>query len=522
MQCVTVGKIIRTALKNRTESPRSDCRTLFIRIFVTMNAREAIKCAPAVAILPPLLAGILLADAVRVPFPVVAAAFAAMCSGAYFFKRFRFAYIAAALAATGMMSMDAASRQAVVPHDKPLAAHIRIIDTPVESDGFSTCSARIESWDDGSERGGGAKIKLHAAKPLAPSEGERAECIVRIRPFRESGYGSLMIRRGYAGEAWLHQNDIAEYDTPQKPSLHTAAVRRILRLPMDGDARATVAAMSTGERSLLSKPLRQAYARSGAAHLLAVSGLHTGVVFMLANALLWWLPLLRRGHIARNVAVVMLLWLYVAVCGAPPSAVRAAAMFSVLQFALASTRPYVGINALAATAAAMLVINPQNLFDVGFLLSFTAVAAIIVWAVPIIRLLHTRSRAANALLSLVVIGITASLAVAPITSCVFGSVAAAGCLLNPLVIITAQIIVTVCALWLAAPVTALAPAAAAIASAAANCQNAAVERFAALPWASLDCRLPLWGAVAIYAALIIIAVLFPIKAPEERIELPEP
>ena len=71
-------------------------------------------------------------------------------------------------------------------------------------------------------------------------------------------------------------------------------------------------------------------------------GIARGIVFLLANLLLWWLPLFRHGHILRNIAVILLIWLYAATTGFPPSVVRAALMFSVLQFALASSSEYVG------------------------------------------------------------------------------------------------------------------------------------------------------------------------------------
>lgn len=140
--------------------------------------------------------------------------------------------------------------------------------------------------------------------------------------------------------------------------------------------------MTAGDRRSLSPALRAAYSRSGTSHLLAVSGLHVGIVFLLANLLLWWLPLFRHGHILRNIAVILLIWLYAATTGFPPSVVRAALMFSVLQFALASSSEYVGMNTLAGVAFVMLLFHPDYLFDISFQLSFIAVAGIIAWGLP--------------------------------------------------------------------------------------------------------------------------------------------
>ena len=76
--------------------------------------------------------------------------------------------------------------------------------------------------------------------------------------------------------------------------------------------------MTAGDRSGLTPELRTAYSRSGLSHLLAVSGLHTGIVFVLINLLLWWLPLLRRGHLLRNLLAAAAVWCFVAAAGFPP------------------------------------------------------------------------------------------------------------------------------------------------------------------------------------------------------------
>lgn len=143
--------------------------------------------------------------------------------------------------------------------------------------------------------------------------------------------------------------------------------------------------MTAGDRSGITPELRAAYSRSGLSHLLAVSGLHTGIVFALVNLLLWWLPLLRRGHLLRNLLAAACIWIYVAAAGFPPSAVRAAVMFTMLQSALASASEYNGLNALAAAAFGMLLWNPAWLGDISFQLSFAAVAAILAWGVPLCR-----------------------------------------------------------------------------------------------------------------------------------------
>lgn len=184
-----------------------------------------------------------------------------------------------------------------------------------------------------------------------------------------------MTRRGFAGTIWLSERTILERLPARNTALHLHAAERMGRLRIPGDAGAVCRAMTAGDRSGITPELRAAYSRSGLSHLLAVSGLHTGIVFALVNLLLWWLPLLRRGHLLRNLLAAACIWIYVAAAGFPPSAVRAAVMFTMLQSALASASEYNGLNALAAAAFGMLLWNPAWLGDISFQLSFAAVAA---------------------------------------------------------------------------------------------------------------------------------------------------
>src|SRR5699024_10392366 len=101
------------------------------------------------------------------------------------------------------------------------------------------------------------------------------------------------------------------------------------------------------------------YGTTGASHLLAVSGLHVGIVAMLVNLLLWLLPAFRYGHVVKNAAAITVIGLYTLLTGLSPSAVRAALMFSGAQLALAASRRGNSANILLATASVMLLIRPD-------------------------------------------------------------------------------------------------------------------------------------------------------------------
>lgn len=164
--------------------------------------------------------------------------------------------------------------------------------------------------------------------------------------------------------------------------LHEAASERIRRLHLPPDAEAVALAMAAGDQTELTPERRAPYARTGTAHVLAVSGLHVGMVFLYVNLLLGALALLHRGHLLRNAAAIAVIWLFAAAAGLSPGTIRAAVMFTALQLALATTSRYAGVNILSAAAFGMLLWRPSYLFHVGFQLSFLSVAAILLWGIP--------------------------------------------------------------------------------------------------------------------------------------------
>ena len=117
---------------------------------------------------------------------------------------------------------------------------------------------------------------------------------------------------------------------------------------------------------------RDLYQQAGLSHLLAISGLHVGII---AFIVLWLLyPLKRLGYNRiRFFIVVWALWVYAFMCGLSPSVVRACIMFSVIMGAYLLKRQSYSVNSLAIAAFLMLVYDPYYLWDIGFQLSFLSV-----------------------------------------------------------------------------------------------------------------------------------------------------
>ncbi len=136
-----------------------------------------------------------------------------------------------------------------------------------------------------------------------------------------------------------------------------------------------VQAMLLGKRSSISPEMRDSFSRSGTSHLLAISGVHVSIVAGIALSV--GVMIFGRRHPTYFLAALAVIWLYVMLSGMRPSAIRAATMGSLWLYAERIGRQRSAFNALALVAAIMLAFNPRLLSDVGFQLSFAAMAGLI-------------------------------------------------------------------------------------------------------------------------------------------------
>tara|TARA_E500000318_G_scaffold55178_1_gene51301 strand:- start:3579 stop:5585 length:2007 start_codon:yes stop_codon:yes gene_type:complete len=142
-----------------------------------------------------------------------------------------------------------------------------------------------------------------------------------------------------------------------------------------------IQALLLGKRDDISENTYNNYKNAGAVHILAVSGLHVGIILFLLEFMLSPLEGLPKGKILKLITVVLLLWGYALVAGLSPSIVRAVTMFSFVAYALHLNRPTNSFNIIALSMLFIVLVKPLFLFQVGFQLSYAAVFAI-VWIYP--------------------------------------------------------------------------------------------------------------------------------------------
>ena len=380
-------------------------------------------------------------------------------------------------------------------------AYLRAGDKTLRGDG-RLIAGRDESGSWHRLRG---RLRIYADTAMSLTAGQHVVCRGRVRPFGDDGYSMMMRRKGYAGQLYISSSNTLKISDNRTSSLrhglHRRAVARIGRLPLKPDNMTVAQAVGTGESSMLSRSLRSDYSRAGIAHLLALSGLHVGIIFVIINLLLRWLPLISFGHIMRSAAAVALLWLYVLATGMPPSAVRAALMFSMLQIAQAASADYSPLNALCAAAFISLCADTSLLFDAGFRLSYIAVAAIIVCALPLLRRtrIHCDQRrgavakcsaaALNFVTATIITGFAATVATAPLVSHLFGVIPLAGIVTGPAAIAAAAATVFLTAVWIAVPADFAAPLFGRAVDFTVGAMNSLSERLAGYGAAAIETRL---------------------------------
>ena len=182
-----------------------------------------------------------------------------------------------------------------------------------------------------------------------------------------------------------------------------------------GEELAIINALLLGQRQDISEEVMQNFQKAGAVHILAVSGLHIGIIMLLLNFLLKPLEILKKGSEIKLVLVVLFLWFFAFVAGLSPSVVRAVTMFTAVAIALTSKNTINTYNSLIISIFILLLINPYYLFEVGFQLSYLAVF-FIVWLQPMLyKLWKPKLKLADYSWQLLTVSTAAQLGVLPLS-----------------------------------------------------------------------------------------------------------
>ena len=332
-----------------------------------------------------------------------------------------------------------------------------ITDIPQPRERTSLCRVLVKEYYDsiGShpvERKAILYLKQDSAAACLKS-GDELLVSTRISPpanqknFDEFDYARYLMRRGISGTGyvaagkWITLRSVQTNGTIHlrlrclADSYREKVIALYRQLGFTGDELAVLSALTIGDKTELSESVRESYSIAGASHILALSGLHIGLLYAFLFFILR--PVARKGRTGRcvrSVSLLVLLWAFAFFTGLSPSVVRSVTMFSILALADIFGRQPFSLNTLAVTAWLMLLCNPAGLFDVGFQLSFLAAASILLIQRPVYRLFAVRNRVGKSVWGLMSVSIAAQIGTAPLVMFYFSRFSVHFLLTNLLVI----------------------------------------------------------------------------------------
>ena len=159
-------------------------------------------------------------------------------------------------------------------------------------------------------------------------------------------------------------------------------ISKLEKQGFQSDNESVIKALVLGDRTDISTELKRDYADAGAVHLLAISGLHIGVLFLLLNGLFSPLLQWKHGGFVRLLLVVSCLWIFAFITGLSASVMRSVTMFSAVALGIALKRSKSQFQTLLISLFVLLLIRPNFIYDVGFQLSYLAVFGIL-WLMPV-------------------------------------------------------------------------------------------------------------------------------------------
>lgn len=193
-----------------------------------------------------------------------------------------------------------------------------------------------------------------------------------------------------------------------------AFLKNELNSKLSPSASSLAIALSLGDKGGLSQETRDSFSNAGAMHVLAVSGLHVGILLGIVQWIFFQVKLLRRRNTYILCAIVIL-WVFALLTGLAPSVFRATLMFSVLGLGQLLGKRFFSLNALIVSAVLLLMIDAKILFDIGFQLSYLALLGITFFFQPISNLISIKNKWLNKLWEGTALGLAAQIGTIPIS-----------------------------------------------------------------------------------------------------------
>ena len=206
----------------------------------------------------------------------------------------------------------------------------------------------------------------------------------------EFDYKAYLERKGITGQIYLKDEDWLDLQINNANPIYAFSYRfrdillaSLQRSGLSNDEYGVAAAILLGYDDNLADEVRKNYVAAGSMHILCVSGMHVGIIYLLASFLLGFLNRKKWQKVLKQALLLALIWFYALIAGLSPSILRASLMLTFVIVGEMIHRKGFIINSIAASAFVLLCVNPNNLLEIGFLLSYAAVLGIVVLQRPI-------------------------------------------------------------------------------------------------------------------------------------------
>ena len=313
------------------------------------------------------------------------------------------------LAAGYLMHVTAKERLSTISENRQLFT-VRISAYPEKKS--ASCSFRakiINASGDGQNYSPRGSFLLYFMSDTLPSRwqpGDRLTVRITPKPAENNGnpcefnYCRYLEGQGVRYLGFFRTADIIEYQPAGRLTLRERSlvvahsmIRAFEKAGLEGEELGLVTALTIGDKDLIDKEQLTTFSRSGAMHIMAVSGLHVGMISLGLSFMLFFL----RGklNIMKSIIIITALWGFAFITGMSPSVLRATIMFTFLQAGTLIHRPAPGMNNLLASAFILTAARPAVIFEAGFQLSYLAVAFMIMFYYPLYRTIRFRNKVSD-------------------------------------------------------------------------------------------------------------------------------
>ena len=238
----------------------------------------------------------------------------------------------------------------------------------------------------------------------------------------EFDYKAYLARKGITGQVFLRESDWLDLQVNNANPIYAFSYRfrdvlltSLQRSGLSDNEFGVAAAILLGYDDKLADDVRKNYVAAGSMHILCVSGMHVGIIYLLASFLLAFLNRKKWQKMLKHLLLLALIWFYALIAGLSPSILRSALMITFVIVGELIQRKGFIINSIAASAFVLLCVNPNNLFEIGFLLSYSAVIGIVVLQRPIYNLLYFKNKLLDKAWEITAVALAAQIATVPYT-----------------------------------------------------------------------------------------------------------